>query len=370
MSTYCNPLSLPNYPRGRYTFAPDEHIGWIGEGRRDFRETADPTVLYEGGRYILYSSAGMAWTSDDGGATWQHRQVEPNDVGYAPTVVRFGGRYLLTACHAPLYVADNPLGPFREVGRFRAVGGGELEPPKYFGDPMLFADEERLFLYWGLAHDGIKGVELSPGDPAQAITERAVLFAYNPDHAWERFGEHHEDPTRSYIEGPWMLKAGGRYHLTYTGPGTRFANYAMGTYVADQPLGPFTYPDHNPICASPHGLIRGAGHGCVIRGHGDRLWAFFTCGAQVAHGFERRIGMAPAHLDERGALRVGPVGELPMPVAGGEADAGLRPVNRTFPMRASSQAPGRDPAYMMDGDLRTWWQPAADDPRPTTRGRR
>ncbi|MEM7626443.1 MAG: family 43 glycosylhydrolase [Planctomycetota bacterium] len=367
MSTYCNPLPLPNYPRGRYADGSHdaEYDGWRTGVRRDFRETADPSVIYEAGRYILYSSAGMAWTSDDGGATWQHRPIEPYDIGYAPTVVKHAGRYLLTACHASVWASDNPLGPFEELGPIRAAGGGELEPAAKFYDPMLFSDDDgRLFVYWGLADDGIKGVELDEDDPTRAITEREVMFAYDPDHVWERFGEFNEDASKSFVEGPWMLKAAGRYYLTYTAPGTEFASYGMGAYVADTPLGPFRYQRHNPICESRHGLIRGAGHGCVIHGHADQLWAFFTCGAQTAHNFERRVGMAPARIDEHGELRVGPVNERPMPISGGNVTAGLLPVNRAKAVSASSVAPGRDPSYANDGDLRTWWQPAEDDAIP------
>jgi len=368
LSTYCNPLPLPNYPRGRYAAVNHdaEYDGWRSGVKRDFRETADPSVIYEDGRYVLYSSAGMAWTSDDGGATWQHRPIEPYDIGYAPTVVKHAGRYLLTACHASIWASDDPLGPFTELGPIRGVDGEPLEPAKDFYDPMLFADDDgRLFVYWGLAGDGIKGVELDAADPTRAVSERAVMFAYDPAHVWERFGEFNEDPTKSYVEGPWMLKVSGRYYLTYTAPGTEFATYGMGAYVGESPLGPFRYQSHNPICQSKHGLIRGAGHGCVVRGHGDQLWAFFTCGAQVTHNFERRVGMAPARIDEHGELRVGPVSEFPMPTAGGEDTAGLLPVNRAKAVGASTFAPGREPCYANDGDLRTWWQPEAGDATPT-----
>ena len=347
-----NPLPLPDYPRGRYRTVANTYPGYLGP-ERDFRETADPSVLFEDGTYYLYSSAGMAWTSDDGGVTWGHRRVEPYDVGYAPTVVRHRGRYLLTACQAPIYASDSPLGPFEPLGHV------DCETVDDWADPMLFEDGGRLFAYWGLGGDGIKGVELDPDDPTHAITPRKVLFAYDHAHEWERFGEHNEDPSQSYIEGPWMLEAGGRYWLTYCGPGTQFASYAMGTYVGDGPLGPFAYQP-GPICQSRHGLIRGAGHGCLVRGHGGRLWCFYTCGAQAVHHFERRVGMAPARI-EGGRLTVGPVSDLPL-TTGGDL-TGLLPANRSKPTSVSS---GHDTArHLHDADLRTWWRPADDDPRPT-----
>ena len=395
-----NPLALPDYPLARYRVGDSGAYpyGWLQGVRRDFREAADPTVLYEpdaadgAGRYILYSSAGMAWTSTDRGATWARHFVEPNDIGYAPTIVKHAVRgetnYLLTACHASIWIADDPLGPFTELGPIRRADGEPLEPAEDFFDPMLFSDVDadgrpRLYVYWGLAGDGIKGVELDPDDPTRAVTDRAVMFAYDPGHEWERFGEFNEDPSKSYVEGPWMLRetvsGKPRYFLTYTAPGTEFATYGMGAYVADAPLGPFAYQAHNPICQSRSGLIRGAGHGCIVAGHprendprdGNHLWCFFTCGAQVTHNFERRVGMAPAFLDGDGNLRVDPVDELPLDIGTGRhAEQGgrrLLPVNRAKPVRPSSVSPGREPIYAVDGDLRTWWQPdrAAEDPRPS-----
>ncbi len=316
----------------------------------------------------------MAYVSDDEGATWQHEPVDPPDVGYAPTVVKYRGRYLLTACKAPLYASDDPLGPFEELGPMRTPDGRPLDeaagsdgfPTGGWDDPMLFADRDgRLFAYWGLGVGGIKGAELDGDDPTRLLTMPKVLFEFDSSHVWERFGECNEDASKSFVEGPWMLRVGDRYFLTYTAPGTEFATYAMGTYVADSPLGPFTYQSHNPICQSPHGLVRGAGHGCVIEGHGGKLWAFFTCGSQVTHNFERRLGMAPAFVDANDELRVEPGTDVPMRLAGDRGRAGLVPVNRAKIPQVSSHSPGRTGNYACDGDLRTWWQPAAEDQAAT-----
>ncbi len=86
--TYCNPLVLPNYPRGRnsHNKATDPNFKHVTP--RDYRETADPTVLYHEGKWYLYPSCGMAYVSEDF-VTWQHHPTEPPDVGYAPTVAVF-----------------------------------------------------------------------------------------------------------------------------------------------------------------------------------------------------------------------------------------------------------------------------------------
>ena len=44
--TYCNPIPLPDYPIGRNCYIE-------GKTRMDYRETADPTVLYENDEYAI-----------------------------------------------------------------------------------------------------------------------------------------------------------------------------------------------------------------------------------------------------------------------------------------------------------------------------
>jgi xylan 1,4-beta-xylosidase len=86
----------------------------------------------------------------------------------------------------------------------------------------------------------------------------------NPErHGWERFGMNNDDETtlRPFIEGAYMTKHDNRYYLQYGGPGTEFKVYADGVYVGDNPLGPFTYQRHNPMCYKPGGFVEGAGHG-------------------------------------------------------------------------------------------------------------
>ena len=51
--TYCNPTPLPDYPIGRTCYYRNLDI--------HFRETADPSVIYEDGKWYLYSSCGMMY---------------------------------------------------------------------------------------------------------------------------------------------------------------------------------------------------------------------------------------------------------------------------------------------------------------------
>lgn len=367
--TYCNPLVLPDYPRGRSSIGKKPGtFGFLQDPPRDYRETADPSVLYHSGRWYLYPSCGMAYVSDDF-VTWRQVRIEPYDCGYAPTVVAHRGRFLLTACGAPILQSADPLGPFTPVGPLRRPSGELVEG---FNDPMLFADDDgRLYAYWGLGKPGIFGAEVDPENPDRLFTEPRILFAYDPAHVWERYGPNNEDASKSFVEGPWMVKLGRRYFLTYAAPGTEWRTYGMGTYVAEAPLGPFRYQDRNPILRQTAGLVRGPGHGCIVKGPRDTLWAFYTCTVCYEHLFERRIGMDPAGIDADGNLFVRPASETPQWAPGivehpetGNA-AGWHCVTASRRCHASSHAPGRNPLYAVDDSMLTWWEPASDDPAPS-----
>jgi len=364
--TYCNPLPLPDYPRGMNTYEKGVWGGMYPENR-DFRETADPSVIYHDGKWYLYPSCGMAYVSQDF-VTWRHHRVDPYRPGYAPTMVVHGEWFYMTASGAPLYRSRDPLGPFESVAPFVGRDG---KPIENWADPMLFADDDgRLYAYWGLSDPGIFGAELDVDEPNRMITPPRRLFEYNPDHVWERLGDFNENPSMSYCEGAWMFKHGDAYYLTYAAPGTHWKSYGMGTYVSKRPLGPFSYQRRNPILRDTEGIVHGPGHGCIVRGPNDTIWAFYTCLVRNEHNFERRSGMDPAGIDADGNLFVLGASERPQRAPGQLAhpelgnDAGWLPVTANKYCRASSAREGREAVYAIDNIIRTWWEPEQSDAAP------
>jgi xylan 1,4-beta-xylosidase len=102
-TTYCNPLAIPNYPVGKRVrdIVPGAPVGatdlWLQDHTEQFRELADVTVLWHEGKWYMYPSVDMAWVSSDGGISWQHHPLNIRDIGYAPTIVRHKGKFLLMA---------------------------------------------------------------------------------------------------------------------------------------------------------------------------------------------------------------------------------------------------------------------------------
>lgn len=376
-STFCNPLSLPNYPVGRFARDLDGSATgpdwmWLLGYKQQFRELADVSALWHDGKWILYPSVDMAWVSEDLGATWQHHPLNVRDLGYAPTIVEHQGRFLLMASNSAIYTADSPLGPFVALGKIQLRRDPTMPD---FIDPMLFSDPSgRLFYYWGCSPDGgIWGVELDADNPTRTMGDAKELIPFDPvQFPWEAVGQWNQNPRTGWMEGAWMLRRGDRYYLNYCAGGTENRTYAMGCYVGDSPLGPFKPQKRNPILRTVDGLITGSSHGCIVAGPNDELWVFYTLKSSVVHAFERRLGMDRAEIDPTGELMVHGATSFPqwLPTAeprssGGARQPGWLPVNAELRTLGSSNAPNLEGRFAVDNELATWWQPAEEDPRPT-----
>ena len=180
--TYCNPLSIPSIPRGTDGW---QIMDFTGEEPSDYRSISDPSVLYENGRWYLYPSYGMAWVSEDF-YNWKHVRTEPYCGKYSPCITKWGDKFLLTSWNCPLYVGDNPLGPFTLLGSFILPDGTEFVPC----DPCIFTDDDgRIYMYAcnAVYKEGIEnhigqivGWELDPQTRAKCCADPRLLWKWTP----------------------------------------------------------------------------------------------------------------------------------------------------------------------------------------------
>ena len=370
--SYCNPLSIPDMPLGdNYGADP---MKYTEEPRLDFRSISDPSVLYYDNKWYLYPSYGMFYVSEDF-TNFKHVKTEPYNIGYSPSCIPHRGKFLLTAHSNGLFIGDSPTGPFSFVDDFIKVDGRKIRPI----DSALFRDDDgRIYIYWfeqtipderGRFTAMTMGVELDGDDPRKFKTEPVLIHKFNPDHYWERGGAYNQNYESGWVEGQWMMKHNGRYYMIYSSSGTEYPNYSMAAYYSDEgPLTGFKIQKHNPICRHEHGIVSGAGHGCIEHGPDNTLWAFYTITSPALHPFERRIGMDQVFVDENGELycNVTDTPQLGYGETPGNSDAGLLPVNARLRhrVRASSYASGRNGFYAMDESMLTWWQPEEGDDEP------
>ena len=131
--TYCNPLPMP-----------------IGQGGN---ASGDVTVLEEGGKYYMCCSGGGMWVSDDL-LNWEFHAVE--HIPVAPDLVKFNGKFYLTGNSDHVFVADNPLGPYEDLGLFKNTGPVEDGWNGGFDTKIFVDDDNQPYLFW--PGRGISGI--------------------------------------------------------------------------------------------------------------------------------------------------------------------------------------------------------------------
>lgn len=375
--TYCNPLSIEDVKSGRWL---DYDIGKLDPRTgADYRSISDPSVVYHDGKWILYPSYAVAYVTEDF-VNWRHVDIGVPNLRYSPAVVQFRGKWYLSGHGMPeVYVADDPLGPFTLAGYLTDHEGKQMHVP----DGCYLADGDRLYFYWCGSqkpengevemYTGTVGAECDPEKPWCLLHAPVWINRFDPSVEWQRFGEYNQNPRTGWVEGQWMKKIGSRYYLLYSGCGTRFGTYANGVAYSDEgPLSGFRMQTrYDPLTLKRHGLLRGAGHGCITEGPNNTWWVFYTSIFCYYYRFERRIGMDPIGIDENGELFCPEVTETPQYAPGvlekpelGNS-AGLLPLTFMQVPTVSSAAPGRDGIYAQDDSVLTWWQPEADDPEKT-----
>ncbi len=315
--TYANPIDL-DY---RYNFEQ------LNQGI-SYRTGADPAVVEHDGAYYLFETlADGYWRSTD---LIQWNFITPSRWPFnsivAPAVISDGKKIVIMPSamrpQALLETSDPSSGKLDFLTRLtkplpnEAFEGQDPKPgeiPSGPWDPGLLRDDDgKWYLYWDSSNVyPIYGIELDPGKALDYKGLPVPLISLHPDrHGWERFGQDHcgclpggaaIDP---FIEGAWMTKHDGKYYLQYGAPGTEYNAYSNGVYVADRPLGPFTYADYNPIAYKPGGFVEGAGHGSTFADVHGNYWNTGTPWIGYNWTFERRIDLLPAQFYPDGQMAV------------------------------------------------------------------
>ncbi len=75
-----------------------------------------------------------------------------------------------------------------------------------------------------------------------------------------------EVTPKNYVEGPFMMKRGGKYYFMWSEGGWTGPDYCVAYAIADSPFGPFKRV--GKILEQDATVARGAGHHSVIKGNG------------------------------------------------------------------------------------------------------
>jgi xylan 1,4-beta-xylosidase len=321
--TYANPVDV-DY---RYNFEQtNEQIS--------YRTGADPVIVRHKDAYYLFMTLADGYWRSTNLLDWNF--ITPSRWPFAsvvaPAAISDGERLVLmpsTTRPDPILVSRDPARGQLEflTRRMPELPVPIAEPPGRWSqgdpqpetvppgpwDPALFRDDDgRWYLYWGSSNRyPLFGIELDmrDADAQQRIRyvgkPRALITLEPKQHGWERFGPDHTGEDKpTYIEGAWMTKVNGRYYLQYGAPGTEYNVYATGTYISDNPLGPFEYANYNPVGYKPGGFVHGAGHGNTFQDAYGNWWNTGTPWIGFNWTFERRIALFPAAFSSDGQMSV------------------------------------------------------------------
>jgi xylan 1,4-beta-xylosidase len=355
--TYCNPMDI-NY---RYNYEQlNDSIS--------YRSGADPVIVNHKGEYFLFVTiSGGYWHSKDL-VHWNY--ITPNkwpmEDMCAPAAMSVRDTLYLfqsTFEQRPIFYSLEP-----EKGNLQFYNRWLPRLPKDIGpwDPALFYDEElnKWFMYWGSSNVyPLFGSELDKSTRLKYKGEyKELLYLHPEEHGWERFGPDHTSSIKPFMEGAWMTKHNNKYYLQYGAPGTEYNVYANGVYVADQPLGPFTYAPYNPMSYKPGGFVTGAGHGNTFKDNYGNYWNTGTPWVAVNWNFERRIAMFPTGFDADGQMYSNTrFGDLPhfLPTKKwnnkDELFAGWMLLSYKKPTTASSERDTFRVSKIVDDNPRTFW---------------
>jgi len=386
MKYICNPINMEY----KYQFNVRNEQVTIN------REAADPSMIEFKGKYYIFPSMTAGFLSSDDLTDWKFHSLKDVPIyDYAPDV-RVIGEYIYFSAskidhNCSFFRTKDPIN-----GKFE-----EIEGTFPFWDPNLFVDDDgRVYFYWGCSNKTpIYGIELNPENMKPKCEPRALIFANQQEHGYERNGENHK-PSKSpaeineiinsyssntpdvtedmintirmyfcddkpYIEGAWMNKNKGKYYLQYACPGTEFNVYADGVYISDGPLGPFTLAQNNPYSYKPGGFISGAGHGSTMEDKLGNIWHVASMRISINDRFERRLGLWPAGYDENGELFCNQrYGDWPMKVEQKKMKLWNNPewmlLSYNKPVIASSFEEGKEASKATDENVQTWWRAASN----------
>ena len=260
---------------------------------------ADPYILLDGDTYYAYGTGdadGIAvWTSKNLKEWTRQKELALHKQNtsetrwfWAPEVYKKNGLYYMYySANEHLYVATakQPTGPFRQIGECmtKAMLGDE----KCIDSSVFTDDNGQAWLFFVRFTDGNCIWMCQLEDDLITLKAETLSKCINVSQAWE-------DKLGRVNEGPFILKYGGIYYLTYSGNDFRSQDYAVG-YAMTRTLKPAngsapTWSKYggNPIVRRVEDLV-GTGHHSFFTDKEGRLRIVF-------HAHDSESEVAPRRM--------------------------------------------------------------------------
>lgn len=157
-------------------------------------------------------------------------------------------------------MADDPVGPFRDLGHpivtDSPVGHGQQIDVDVFHDPV----SGKYFLFWGNGY--MAGAELN--DDMTSLKEETVTVMTPQGGTLQDY---------AFREAPYVFFRNGKYYFMWSVDDTGSPNYHVAYGTSDNPLGPIQVADPPVVLIqNPEKQIYGPAHNSVIQLPGSDDW--------------------------------------------------------------------------------------------------
>lgn len=238
---------------------------------------ADPSLVRFEGKFYLYATIDpwggetlACWESVDF-KNWTYRELNwptkkactsPTSraaMVWAPSVVRArdGKFYMYVSVGSEVWVgrAEHPLGPWSDAHGGKPLIPFDYRPGFHMIDAEVFIDDDgTVYLYLGSGFGWKNG-------KCWAAKLRADMVGFD--------GEVRDVTPGNYFEGPFMVKHGGHYYLTYSQGKTTEDSYRVHYAVGETPFGPFVEATNSPILVTDRARdVISPGHHAVFSHEG------------------------------------------------------------------------------------------------------
>lgn len=265
-------------------------------------DCADPYILERNGTYYLYGTGGndgirvhtstnlVNWSTSQGatnGYALHKNNVWGTSGFWAPEVYWIDGKYYMfyTANERlSMATASDPKGPFSTPTAEQQA----FHPDKPEIDSHVFIDDDgKKYIYY-VSWLGGRGNEISVaelGDDMKTMKESTIRGCIYASEPWERVQD-------QVAEGPFILKRGEYYYLTYSANHYQSKKYAVGYAYSKSPLGPWTKYSGNPILIGDDTNLVGTGHHSFFHSPSGALYIVYH-----AHNSPSRVQSRKTCID-------------------------------------------------------------------------
>ncbi len=319
---------------------------------------ADPSIVRDGGRWYILATIDPwggdrlgLWTSDNGRdwrfstPDWPTKQAATSPTSgdtkvWAPSVVRApnGRWYMYVSVGSEIWVgsAPSPAGPWRDAHGGTPLVARDFAPAFHMIDAEAFVDDDgRAYLYWG------SGLNWTNGH-CFVVRLKSDMVSFD--------GAPRDVTPAHYFEAPFMVKAGGKYLLTYSDGNTTKDTYKVRYATGDTPFGPFREGANSPILQTDAARdIVSPGHHAVFRSDGHAYILYHRQALPWPQGGDavlRQVAVDPLTLG-----RDGTIGTV-VPSHGSAVDGFAAQRTRGFRWRATDA----EGAKAADDNFATLWR--------------